>query len=121
MSEITLVTGGAGFVGHHLVNKLREQGQTVRSFDLSAPRHSDDIQGSVLDMGAVASAMVGVSSIFHLAGNAQLWAADNLVFNQVNFIGTKNIVDSAPRSCVSMPRKAPVRGRDSRDFFRPPA
>ncbi|GJL93915.1 MAG: dihydroflavonol-4-reductase [Hyphococcus sp.] len=95
VSEITLVTGGAGFVGHHLVNKLREQGQTVRSYDLSAPRHCDDIQGSVLDTGEVASAMVGVSSIFHLAGNAQLWATDNSVFNQVNFIGTKNIVDSA--------------------------
>ena len=95
MSEVTLVTGGAGFVGQHLVNKLRGLGETVRSFDLSEPQHSDDVQGSILDTEAVASAMADVTSVFHLAGNAQLWAADNSVFNQVNFIGTKNVVDAA--------------------------
>lgn len=95
MTEITLVTGGAGFVGKHLVRKLRELGERVRSFDLAAPAHEDDQQGSILDAGALAHAFDGVTNVFHLAGNAQLWARDKTVFNRINFEGTELVVQSA--------------------------
>ncbi len=95
MSSVTLVTGGAGFVGKHLVAKLRERGERVRSFDLAPPAHDDDMQGSITDPEAVARAMDGVASVFHLAGNAQLWARDKTIFDRVNHLGTKHVAEAA--------------------------
>lgn len=95
MSAITLVTGGAGFVGKQLVAALRARGERVRSFDLAAPAHDDDLQGSITDASAVARAMEGVSSVFHLAGNAQLWSRDPSVFERVNHQGTKMVAAAA--------------------------
>ncbi|WDI30900.1 NAD-dependent epimerase/dehydratase family protein [Hyphococcus flavus] len=88
MSGVTLVTGGAGFVGKHLVTKLRAKGERVRSFDLAAPLHEDDFQGSIAEPGDVERAMEGVTNVFHLAGNAQLWAKDLSIFDHVNRQGT---------------------------------
>lgn len=95
MSETTLVTGGAGFVGKALVQKLRAAGERVLSFDLAEPAHVDDRQGSITDAAAVAAVMDGVSSVFHLAGNAQLWARDNSVFDRVNHQGAKIVAAAA--------------------------
>ncbi len=95
MTDIALVTGGAGFVGKHLVRKLRERGERVRSFDLTACSHDDDIQGSILDPEALNQAMVGVNSVFHLAGNAQLWSPNETVFGEINADGTKLVARSA--------------------------
>lgn len=100
MSDITLVTGGAGFVGKHLVAKLRARGERVRSFDLAEPSHGDDLQGSITDPDAVARAMKGVSTVFHLAGNAQLWAKDRGVFERVNYGGTKCVASAALQAGV---------------------
>ncbi len=97
MSDITLVTGGAGFVGKHLVAALRARGEKTRSLDLAGPQHVDDLQGSVTDKDVVARAMDGVSSVFHLAGNAQLWAKDASVFDKINRSGTE-IVAAAARA-----------------------
>lgn len=95
MSEITLVTGGAGFVGRHLVAALRARRERVRVFDRASPAHEDDVQGSVTDSDAVAKAMEGVQSVFHLAGNAKLWASDKRAFDQVNHQGTDNVAKAA--------------------------
>ncbi|WP_411820496.1 NAD-dependent epimerase/dehydratase family protein [Hyphococcus formosus] len=92
MTEFTLVTGGAGFVGKVLVAMLRENGERVRSFDLAPPSHPDDVQGSILEPYDLANAFDGVSSVFHLAGNAQLWARDRKTFDQVNHQGTQNVI-----------------------------
>ncbi len=95
MSEITLVTGGGGFVGKYLVAMLRNGGARVRSFDLAAPMHDDDVQGSVMDADAVARAMENVTDVFHLAGYAQLWARDLSLVDDVNRRGTQIVVDAA--------------------------
>ncbi len=95
MTNFTLVTGGAGFVGKHLVQKLRAQGERVRSFDLSTSAHDDDVQGSILDDDALSQAMVGVTSVFHLAGNAQLWSPDETIFAEINTRGTQLVARSA--------------------------
>lgn len=95
MSEITLVTGGGGFVGKHLAAKLRDSGARVRSFDIAAPMHEDDLQGSINDADAVARAMEGVTDVFHLAGYAQLWARDLARVDEINREGTKIVVEAA--------------------------
>jgi len=95
VTGITLVTGGAGFLGRHLVAALRARGERVRVFDLAPPTHSDDIGGSITDADAVKAAMAGVENVFHLAGNAQLWARDRSVFDRINRQGAKTVVDAA--------------------------
>ncbi len=100
MSDVTLVTGGSGFVGKELVRLLRDRGETVRSFDLAPPPTNDDVQGSITDDHAVAEVMRGVETVFHLAGNAQLWAKDARVFDRVNRRGTAVVVDAAVKSEV---------------------
>ncbi|GJL92039.1 NAD-dependent epimerase/dehydratase family protein [Hyphococcus sp.] len=95
MSGVTLVTGGAGFVGKSLVALLRERGEKTRSFDLAAPAHVDDVQGSITESAEVARAMDGVTSVFHLAGNAQLWTRNRSVFDRVNYYGAEIVAQAA--------------------------
>ncbi|MAW82604.1 MAG: hypothetical protein CMI63_20400 [Parvularcula sp.] len=102
MNDITLVTGGAGFVGKHLVGALRARGEKTRSFDLAEPVHVDDMQGSITDKDAVARVMAGVKSVFHLAGNAQLWAKDGAVFDNINRHGTEVVATAAHEAGARM-------------------
>ena len=95
-----LVTGGAGFVGRHLVEALRARGVHVRVFDLKAVTGLDMAVGSVEDPSALTAAMSGVDIVFHLAGDAQLWAREQSRFDRINFIGTKNVINAAARSGV---------------------
>ncbi len=100
VTDITLVTGGAGFVGKQLVEALRARGETVRSFDIAAATHPDDVQGSITDSDALCRAMAGVATVFHLAGNAQLWSRDAGIFDRVNRLGTELVVKAAMKSSI---------------------
>ena len=72
-----LVTGGAGFMGSHLVDALLEQGHLVRVLDdLSSgkrqnlPRQIEFLRGDVTDPRTVAGALEGVDACFHLVEDA---------------------------------------------------
>jgi dTDP-L-rhamnose 4-epimerase len=79
-----LVTGGAGFIGSHLVDALVADGHRVRILDSLAeevhggrvPAHlnseAEFIHGSVVDPENVAKAMDGVEAVFHLAAELGL-------------------------------------------------
>ncbi|DAC29155.1 MAG TPA: NAD-dependent epimerase/dehydratase family protein [Candidatus Poseidoniales archaeon] len=79
-----LVTGGAGFIGSHLVDALVEDGQKVRVIDnfssgreefLSHHKDSGELEifrADLLDMNAVKKSMQGVEMVHHLAANPDI-------------------------------------------------
>jgi len=79
-----LVTGGAGFIGSNLVDRLLARGDEVLAYDnlstgsreflagaLKNPRFRL-IEGDILDGAALAAALRGVDMVFHLAANADV-------------------------------------------------
>jgi len=96
----SLVTGGGGFIGMHLVNQLLEQGETVRVLelpDVPLPSSVEVVRGSVCDAGAVRDALKNVQRLYHLAGNPNLWAVDKKDFQRVNYEGTCTIFKEAAK------------------------
>jgi UDP-glucose 4-epimerase len=101
-----LVTGGAGFMGSHLVDALLKQGHQIRVLDdLSSghrgnlPRQIDFLQADVTDPTAVDQAFEGIDACFHLAAIASVVSSSGewLRTHEVNLTGTLNILDQARR------------------------
>lgn len=84
MSQLDVVTGGAGFIGSHLVDALVDAGRDVVVIDnLSVGRLSNlerrkaaanvrFIQGDVADRGLMRQALAGDDRVFHLAALADI-------------------------------------------------
>ncbi len=99
---ITLVTGGWGFIGHHVVAELLARHHHVRVLDLNDPHPSlaqidqvETIKGSITDRECVRTALAGVSYVFHLAAKAHLWERHPQIFDHVNHIGTRILLEEA--------------------------
>ena len=95
-----LVTGGSGFIGSHVVDKLRDKGIEVRVYDMVMPTFRKDIeyyQGSLLDLQALRMALSGIDAIFHLGAIADV----KDVYNEphyaesINVRGTINVLEAA--------------------------
>jgi UDP-glucose 4-epimerase len=97
-----LVTGGAGFIGSHVVDRLEAAGHEPRIFDL-APSHYhsstdvDTVTGDLLDADSLRRAMVGVDAVIHLAAVADVNEvdADPAYAEAVNTRGTFNVLEAA--------------------------
>ena len=101
-----LVTGGAGFLGSHLVDALLRQGHLVRVLDdLSSghrqnlPRQIEFLRGDITDPTTVEEAFEGIDACFHLAAIASVLRSNRewLRTHQVNLTGTLNILNQARR------------------------
>lgn len=93
-----LVTGGLGFFGSAIVNKLVASGLECRIFDISQNQEDlgpvDIIQGDICDLKAVENACEGIDIVYHNV--AQVPLAKNIdKFNQVNIDGTRNLLKAA--------------------------
>ena len=95
-----LVTGGSGFIGSHVVDKLRDKGIGVRVYDMVMPTFRDDIeyyQGSLLDRTALGMAMEGIDIVFHLGAIADVKGVyeDPLYSESINTRGTINVLEAS--------------------------
>jgi len=103
---LALVTGGSGFIGSHVVDKLVERGVQVRVFDMVIPTFRSDIafyHGSVLDLEALRMAMTGVDVVYHLAAVADVNDVyeDPHYSESINVRGTINVLEAARRARVN--------------------
>jgi CDP-paratose 2-epimerase len=111
MRPVTLITGGAGFIGSNLAHRLLGMGERVRVLDnLSRPGVEQNLQwlrethgarlemivADVRDMAKVRQAMAGITQVFHFA--AQVAVTTSLLDPQddfsVNAQGTLNVLEA---------------------------
>jgi UDP-glucose 4-epimerase len=103
-----LVTGGAGFIGSHLVDELIRRGHSVTVFDNFSTgflRHLKSSvetgrvvieHGDLLDAGSVNNVMNGIDMAFHLAANADVRGGpqDTRIDLEQNLLGTVNVLEA---------------------------
>jgi UDP-glucose 4-epimerase len=111
---IDLVTGGAGFIGSHLVDRLIAEGRSVRVLDnfvvgrrFNLQHHDGNpqleiIEGDIADPAAVAAASAGVERIFHLAARADIVPSiqEPEAYFRANVDGTFVVLEAARRNSV---------------------
>lgn len=96
-----LVTGGAGFIGSHLVARLHAEGRPVRVMERPGagvshlPAGIETAFADLRDAAAVTAAAADCEVVLHLAANPNLWTADPEEFEQVNHQGTRRVLAAA--------------------------
>lgn len=108
MPQKVLITGGAGFIGSHLVRENLARGNQVTVFDLpGAPRLAEYraqgmqvLAGDIRDVDAVERACRGQDVVYHCAAVVTDWAPRRL-FDEVNVGGMENVCRAALRAGVS--------------------
>lgn len=96
------VTGGSGFIGAHVVDRLLDAGHEVRALDVAAGggvARADHRVVDVLDLEAMVDALAGCEAVFHIAGmsNVDLAFADPVGTVRLNVEGTGNVLEAARR------------------------
>ena len=107
---ISLVTGGAGFIGSHIVEQLLNWGHMVVVVDNEYSDNDNfhwrkdtlNIKADITDYEALKKAFTGVSYVFHLAAEARIGPAIKNPVNAVNIntMGTCNVLQCARESGV---------------------
>ena len=107
-----LITGGAGFIGSHLVDRLMMGGQNVTVFDNLSNgslknleswlenEHFRFIKGDLKKLGDVGEAVKGIELVFHLAANPEVRVGetDPYIHFQENLMATFNLLEAVRKS-----------------------
>jgi len=105
-----LVTGGTGYIGSTAVEILLSQGYQISILDDCSTGHADTapagvtfIQGSLLNAGDLAQALVGVDAVMHFAGKSLVGESVEKpdMYQQVNVQGSRNLLDEMHKSGVT--------------------
>ena len=100
-----LVTGGTGFVGSHLIRRLRTADLPVRALVRTPDKAQalrdlgvDVVKGDISDKASLETAAAGVERVVHLVGIIQ--EAPGATFQGVHVEGTRNLLEAAQRAGV---------------------
>ena len=107
MGEPVLVTGGTGFVGRAILERLLEDGESPKALARSeasagalAELGAEPMRGDVLDPEALAAAMRGCGLVYHAAGANAFCVRDPSPMFEVNVRGSENVVRAAAQAQV---------------------
>jgi dihydroflavonol-4-reductase len=107
LSDPVLVTGGTGFVGGAIVQRLLADGRDVKALarsDDSAgalrEKGAEPVRGDILDPEALTTAMRGCEVVYHAAGVNALCFRDTGSLFDINVRGSRNVVDAAAAAGV---------------------
>lgn len=102
MSQTVLITGGKGFIGRKLTEKLLQEGYRVRVLSRRAPKGPcaqeavTVVQGDYNDVNSLKKAMEGCQAVCHLA--AAIFGFNYQDFEKANIIATQNVVEAVNQS-----------------------
>jgi nucleoside-diphosphate-sugar epimerase len=104
--RMVFVTGGSGFIGGRLVERLVDEGRPVRALarsDASAERvaalGAEPVRGDIVDRASLASATAGADTAFHLAAHLGEWGPW-VDFERGNVEGTGNVLAACTEAGV---------------------
>lgn len=106
VAPTTLITGGTGFLGSHLVRQLVQSGaKDIRVMATSIPEWLtglgvDTFEGSVTNADDVARAVEGVTEIYHLAGKVSREKDEAREMYKLHVDGTRLLCDAAKKTGV---------------------
>jgi nucleoside-diphosphate-sugar epimerase len=107
-----LVTGGAGFIGSHLVDALVSRGHKVIVFDnLSSGKlsnltnvesHIEFVKGNIRDLDLLVKILGGCDLVFHMAAMVSVdqTVKEPLISSQINEVGTLNVLEACRKNKV---------------------
>ncbi len=102
-----LVTGGAGFIGSHLVDALVAKGEEVRCFvrkqdnpEFLPKNKVEIIYGDIVDKKSLLPAIKGIEIIYHLAAKTDFDGKNWEEYYRPNVLGTKNLINLAVQEKV---------------------
>lgn len=94
-----LVTGGSGFIGSHIVDKLIDSGHSIRVLDIKSPHRNDVefIKGGITSKTDITKAVDNVEVIYHIAtfSNINLVKESPVMTIESNIMGTAYLLDEA--------------------------
>ena len=99
-----LVTGGSGFIGRNIVKMLKEEGNTVGTYDIRDKNSVSDyhIMSDVRNLKMLEKACSGIDYVFHLAAVTSPPEFENLTGEgyEVNVMGTYNVLAASAKNNV---------------------
>jgi len=112
MSKTVLITGGAGFIGSHIADRMLENNYHVRIYDnLSTGKkeniahikaHIEFIESDIRDLNKLEQSMTGCELVFHEAAEVSVprTIQSPIETTMINDVGTLNVFDSARKANV---------------------
>ncbi len=96
------ITGATGFIGSHLVKRLAQSNHQMRCLVRKTSQAEslkkigvELVVGDVTDKSSLLAGMEGCHWVFNLANIYSFWEPNNRVYEEVNVVGTRNVMESA--------------------------